>query len=379
MWRRPPGLLLLLLALALAAPAAASAQTVEPKVIGGTQTTIDTYPWQAAVVYSQAQKPGKNAYQRQFCGGSLITSRIVITAAHCVFGTSPSTDPDCNILSCALSDPGGDNTVRIDPVDVSVVLGRTTLTNTSQGEEIPVQDVSYRPDFDEDAFTHDVAYLVLSAPSAQTQIRIAGDDESALWDPGSYVEVSGWGATIEGGNTVDTLRSATVQMISDSTCGDPDIYGSEFDPATMVCAGFLAGGVDTCAGDSGGPLEAPLEGGGDRLIGNTSWGDGCAEPNAPGVYSRVAEAAFRATIESDVAALEDANLIDPHESIVGSGGLPRSGFPPPPGDTGGGTLSGAGTDTATPRTVDRFAKCKRLRTIKKRKRCNRRVRATLVA
>ena len=82
-----------LTALALLVPATASAQSdgsVQPRIVGGQQVSISQYPWQAAVVFSPS-KVGGNAHERQFCGGSLVTSRIVITAAHCVFDT----DPDC--------------------------------------------------------------------------------------------------------------------------------------------------------------------------------------------------------------------------------------------------------------------------------------------
>ena len=53
---------------------------------------------------------------------------------------------------------------------------------------------------------------------------------------------------------------------------------ADFDPTTMVCAGLQSGGVDTCSGDSGGPLQAPRRRGVYRLVGITGWGDGCAEP-----------------------------------------------------------------------------------------------------
>jgi secreted trypsin-like serine protease len=360
--RRPPRLVLLgsLAALALLAPATALAQdggSVQPHVVGGTTASVSTYPWQAAVVYSTAQS-NQNAHQRQFCGGSLLTSRIVITAGHCV----AETDPDCSI-ACAISDPGGDGTAKIDPNDVDVILGRSTLTDASQGAEYSVTAVLPTANFDgnyqgDDVPRYDVAYLVLSSASAQTPIKIAGTDEGALWDPGSAAEISGWGSTSEFGNTVDTLRAATVGVIPDSTCGGAPVYGSDFDPATMLCAGYLNGGVDSCYGDSGGPLEAPLEGGGYRLIGITGWGDGCAQPNAPGVYTRVAGPTMRSLIQSDVSTLDSLYGL-PAESIFGAGGQPL-GSAPASGMT---------------QVAKALKKCKRIHNRKKRRRCVKRVKA----
>ena len=360
-------------ALALLAPATATAQngSVQPRIVGGSTSSISQYPWQAAVVLASARFSG-SAHQRQFCGGSLITSRIVVTAAHCVYDSDPdcialcSTAPVCN----SLTDTGGDGTCKLDPNDVDAVLGRTTLSGTD-GAEITVQSVTYRPDYDpnyqgDGVPRNDVAYLVLSAPSTQTPIDIAGSDEGALWAPGSSVDISGWGSTHGSGNTVDTLRAATVEIISDSTCGSPSIYGSDFDATTMVCAGYLSGGIDTCQGDSGGPLEAPLAGGGYRLVGITGWGYGCAQANAPGVYTRVAGSTLRPEVVSDVNALETANGLA-HEGITGGGGSPK---------TSTGTVTPV-TSQPTAAVVGRYAKCKRIHSKKKRRRCVRKVKARL--
>jgi secreted trypsin-like serine protease len=321
------------LVLLTAAPVA-HAQSPQPRVIGGSDSSTSQYPWQAAVVTDA--RFGGNDFDRQFCGGSLITPTIVITAAHCVFDT----DPD-------------DGFSQLDPNDVDVILGRTTLTGTD-GVEHDVSATSYQSNYDPDTLQNDVGYLVLTTSSTQTPIQIASPEEAGLWDPDSLEEVTGWGTTSwPGGARSDTLQSATVPIVDDSTCGSPTVYGSDFDPATMVCAGYMTGGVDTCQGDSGGPMQAPVGDGTYRLVGITSWGTGCAMPNFPGVYTRVAGPALSSAIASKVGGLEAG------EQAPSGGGW------------------SAGTITPTTRASDPFAKCRKLKSKKKRKRCNRKVRKRL--
>jgi secreted trypsin-like serine protease len=382
-----PAILVIALVSFAPASAAASSASAQPRIVGGSPSTVADYPWQAAVVRSPAKRPGKNAHRRQFCGGSLIASQIVITAAHCL----DDNDPDCSSAgACLLDDPNGDGTRRVDPDDVDVVLSRTTLTDASSGEEIPVQGVleqsNFEPAYGSGVPSYDVAYLVLASPAEEPPIRIAGTDEDALWAPASWVEISGWGSTSESGSTVDTLRAAAVPVVADSTCASE--YGSDFDPATMVCAGFQSGGVDTCYGDSGGPLEAPLDGGDYRLVGITSWGAGCAEPDYAGVYTRVAGPTMRDLIQSDVSDLETTYSLDASQSIVGAGGVPRHATSPPPPATStpqppdtpvapDDSSSPPAAPSPSPRATDPYAKCKLSRTKKKRHRCTRRIRRSL--
>ena len=376
--------------LAFAAPPAAafergdpsepdSSPPVSPRIIGGTTASTAAYTWQAAIVLDETFN--QNDFDGQFCGGSLIAPRIVITAGHCVYDT----DPDCSSSPagagpCLPEDfAGGDGTTLADPNDFNVVLGRDTLSS-SAGEEKDVQAIYLNPSFNRETLENDVAFLVLATASAQAPVKLAGPDESAVWEPGAPTVTSGWGATAQGGASSDSLMAVTVPIIADSVCGSGSVYGNEFKPATMVCAGYLEGGKDSCQGDSGGPLQAPAQDHqGDlyRLVGLTSWGDGCAQPNAPGVYARVGGgSSLHDEVVSQVAEIESAQGLTPR-NIVGSGAQPRT-VPPPPGpdpvpETGtSSTSEPASTEAANP-----FKKCKKIRNKKKRRRCNRKVRRGL--
>jgi trypsin len=133
----------------------------------------------------------------------------------------------------------------------------------------------------------DIAVLRLSSPSAQTPLRWAGPEDAALYEPGTMATVTGWGNTQEGGGSTNMLREAFVPVVSDTTCNQA--YSGGVNGPTEVCAGNPEGGVDTCQGDSGGPMIVP-DGASWVLIGATSWGEGCARPNRPGVYAELAAA-----------------------------------------------------------------------------------------
>ena len=359
-----------------------SSPPASPRIVGGTTASTATYTWQAAIVLDETFNT--NDLDGQFCGGSLIAPRIVITAGHCVYDT----DPDCS-ASPAGAGPclpgdfgGGDGTTRADPNDFNVVLGRDTLTS-SAGEEKDIQAIYINPSFNPGTLENDVAFLVLATASAQTPIKLAGSDEGAVWEPGAPTETSGWGATSESGGGSDTLRGVTVPIVSDAVCGSGAVYGSDFKPGTMVCAGYLEGGKDSCYGDSGGPLQAPAQDDqGDlyRLVGLTSWGFGCAQPNAPGVYARIGGgSSLHNAVVSQVAEIESAQGLTPR-NIVGSGAQPRTQAPPPgpgPVPVTEPEAGSSSTAEATSREANPFKKCKKIRNKKKRRRCNRRVKRTL--
>jgi len=298
-------------ALATGAAAAAGASEGQPdsRIVGGSVTGIETVPWQVALVLD-ARFPG-NDLQRQFCGGSLIAPQIVQTAAHCVGG-----DPD----DFGLTD--------MDTNDLDVVAGRTTLSS-STGQRLNVAGIAVDARYDAGSGAFDAAWLSLTgAPAAPAAtIKIAGPGEASLWAPGAMTFVSGWGTTSEGGSRSDTLKVAITPIIDDPTCDSLGGVYASFSAVSMVCAGVLSGGTDSCSGDSGGPLAAPGFVGSapvSRLVGAVSFGDGCARPNAPGVYTRIAGPAYNPAAQQAVDQLEAAAGIPDSGSVYGAGATAKA-------------------------------------------------------
>lgn len=224
-----------------AAPAPAS---VAPFIVGGEDTTTDEFPFVVALLSTGGQ---------QFCGGTLAAPNKVVTAAHCTVGEEPSA--------------------------IKVAVGRTTMSS-GEGTESAVTDIWVHPSYTDAAQGFDVSVLTLETSVEQAPLELASSADSALYEAGSETTILGWGLTSEGGSQSDVLQKASVPVTSDDTC--KTAY-PEYTPDAMVCAGVDEGGIDTCQGDSGGPLVA-----GGKLIGVTSFGQGCARPSFPGVYARVA-------------------------------------------------------------------------------------------
>ncbi|AIS01261.1 S1 family peptidase [Streptomyces glaucescens] len=228
-------------ALTAASPAGAAPQPI----VGGTTTTTGAYPFMMQIT---------DASQDQFCGGTLVSPTKVVTAAHCMVGETPS--------------------------GVRVVGGRTYLNGTN-GTVARVSRIWIHPNYTTATRGEDVAVLTLSTAMPYTTAKYVSSTDTSVYAAGTTARVLGWGTTSSGGSSSNQLRTATVPIVSDTSCGGS--YGSDYVKSEMVCAGYSSGGVDTCQGDSGGPL---LVGG--VLAGITSWGEGCAQAGYPGVYTRLA-------------------------------------------------------------------------------------------
>ena len=244
----------LLAALALSALLTATAPP-SGAVVNGTAAPNGAYPFMASL---------QDRTGFAFCGGSVIASNWILTAAHCVVDENPNGS------------------------GLQVVTGTNTLGNGS-GKTHLVDSVLVHPAYGNNA--HDVALLHLTS-AATGAIALSGAADEALEAAGAPVKVAGWGDTLPtlGLFSTNTLQEADLNVVSDSECGQTN-FG--FDATTGVCAAALL--KDSCQGDSGGPLFAARNG--VRIqVGVVSYGTSCAVPKFPGVYSEVNNTAIRSFI-----------------------------------------------------------------------------------
>jgi secreted trypsin-like serine protease len=227
-----------------------SGGSIQPRIVGGTTASASIHPFQVGLL----NKSTSSNYDAQFCGGTLYKSRYVITAAHC-----------SDFVTAA---------------EVQVLVGTQSLS--SGGTRVNVKKITISPKWNPDTFDYDVAIWELkAAQSGYPSPSLAASDPAV----GTAMTVTGWGATNKAGTSYPKqLQQASVPLYNRKDCNGPTSYQGSI-TARMLCAGYTAGGVDSCQGDSGGPLTSGS--GKNVLTGIVSWGNGCAKPNYPGVYTRI--------------------------------------------------------------------------------------------
>ncbi|XP_045514941.1 transmembrane protease serine 9-like [Pieris brassicae] len=227
----------------------------ELRVVGGTGSSVNAFPWIARLIYHQSFG----------CGASLINDRYVVSAAHCVKG-------------------------------FMWFMFRVKFGEHNRCESKAMPEMRYivkiiAHNFTLTELTNDITLLRLNKPVdysyAIRPVCIPPMESKTKTYAGEMATVAGWGAMGETGNWSCSLLEAQIPVLSEQECWSTSYNKSKIRDV-MLCAGFPATAhKDACTGDSGGPLIAENHEHTYDLIGIVSWGYGCARKGFPGIYTRV--------------------------------------------------------------------------------------------
>uniref|UniRef100_A0A3B3WUI5 Coagulation factor IX n=1 Tax=Poecilia mexicana TaxID=48701 RepID=A0A3B3WUI5_9TELE len=228
----------------------AESQTPFKRIVGGRSVAPGEIPWQVL--------------GRLFCGGSILSERWVITAAHC------------------LREAAGSFSVRVGEHNTEITEGREKDYEVLEEQPHPRYNATL------DIYNHDIALLYLketisfSATVRPICIGPMAFIEDLVKQP-SPATVSGWGRTRFMGITSNILQKVEVPLVDQTECKKSS---NERITPVMFCAGFYDVAKDACQGDSGGPHAKSYR---DTwfLTGIVSWGEECAKEGKYGVYTRV--------------------------------------------------------------------------------------------
>ncbi|NXQ95908.1 FAXD protein, partial [Sagittarius serpentarius] len=224
----------------------------DSRITGGTLCHRGHCPWQVLI---------RNSKDTGFCGGSLISSRWVVTAAHCLDLVRP-------------------HHVTIGDFD--------KYQREFKEQKIDVERSWTHPHYDSNDYNGDIALLYLSSDVIFNEYAIpiclpSPNLATLLSEEGRIGMVSGWGATHDRGSTLRFLMKVRLPIVNMETCQRST---DRLITDNMFCAGYNTEVADACKGDSGGPFTVPYHNTW-FLLGIVSWGEGCAEKGKYGVYTRV--------------------------------------------------------------------------------------------
>ncbi|NXF94103.1 FA10 factor, partial [Eubucco bourcierii] len=224
----------------------------DSRITGGTLCHRGHCPWQVLI---------RNSKDIGFCGGSLISTRWVVTAAHCLDLVRP-------------------HHVTVGDFD--------KYQREFKEQKIKVEQSWTHPHYDSNNYNSDIALLYLSSNVILNEYAIpiclpSPNLATLLSEEGRIGMVSGWGATHHRGSSLRFLMKVRLPIVSLETCQQST---ERLVTDNMFCAGYNTEVADACKGDSGGPFTVSYHNTW-FLLGIVSWGEGCADKGKYGVYTRV--------------------------------------------------------------------------------------------
>ncbi|XP_078079020.1 granzyme K-like [Mustelus asterias] len=226
------------------------------EIIGGHKVKPHSKPYMVSI-----QVDHKNGRYVHKCGGALIRSRWVLTAAHCEF-KGP----------------------------IQVVLGAHSLSrNEKSQQKLPVKEQHPHPGFNKKTPENDIMLLELASEAKinkNVKLLKLPKDKVADLKRGTRCTVAGWGTTTIGSTSPsDTLQEVKLYVIDRKTCNSKDYYNhNPVITRDMICAGDSKGREDTCLGDSGGPLICK-----GVYKGIVSYGPKKPTAKKPGIYTLISK------------------------------------------------------------------------------------------
>jgi len=229
------------------------------RIFGGSYATPNSWPWQ--FLYEERKPCGNNRICLGVCVGTLIDSRHVLTAAHCIGTTDPRS------------------------ITITAGLHNKQSNEADTRQVLTVERIFKHAGYNEKTIENDLTILRLAKPVQFNQYVqpacLPGPDPQ----PGADVVLVGWGATETGGGAHHELKQTKVKVV-----GDCNKYWGQVNEEKQVCVGDTRTGDSACKGDSGGPML--YEHNGQWVVaGVTSFGSAeeCSTyaHSRPNVYARV--------------------------------------------------------------------------------------------
>lgn len=263
---------------------------IASRIVNGEEAVIESFPWQVAIRETFRQKI-------IICGGSIFNENWIITAAHC----TDQFDNGREVTITAGHTESDFQTARKQPLyqlrNVITIIEHLGWRRRAVKRDFAMLQVETPLVFNDAIFP-----ICLPPPDFNIAQNFPAEKEKEA----PVCVVSGWGDT-RGTGDGKLLSQASLPLHSNRNCNK--MLGSGSLPDNFnLCAGYFTKPIDSCEGDSGGPLACFVDNSW-TLVGVVSWGYSCAEPHSPGVYSRVSQ--FRPWIDRVVQyCTDDSQTLD---------------------------------------------------------------------